>query len=96
MAMPIVLLVIFPFIVMMFKDLESLPLALKVAIYLIPFSHPTIAARALVFGDYLPVIGGMVYMGLFAATLVYITVRIFNTDKVLTARFSFGKRKRSI
>ncbi len=45
MAMPIVLLVVFPFIVMMFKDFGSLPLALKVAIYLIPFSHPTIAAR---------------------------------------------------
>ena len=96
MAMPMVLLVIFPFIVMMFKDVGSLPLALKVAIYLIPFSHPTIAARALVFRDYLPVIGGMIYMGLFAATLVYITVRIFNTDKILTARFSFGKRKKNI
>ena len=96
MAMPIVLLVIFPFIVMMFKDLGSLPLALKVAIYLIPFSHPTIAARALVFRDYLPVIAGIIYMGLFAATLIYITIRIFNADKVLTARFSFGKRKRDI
>jgi len=96
MAMPIVMLVMFPFIVMMFKDLGSLPLALKVAIYLIPFSHPTIAARALVFRDYLPVIGGMIYMGLFAAILIYITVRIFSADKVLTARFSFGKRKRNV
>jgi len=96
MGMPIVLLVIFPFFVLLFKDLGSLPLALKVVIYLNPFAHPTIAARALVFGDYLPVIGGMIYMALFAATLVYITVRIFNTDKILTARFSFGKRKRDI
>lgn len=96
MAMPIVMLVMFPFIVMMFKDVGSLPFALKVAIYLIPFSHPTIAARALVFRDYLPVIGGMIYMGLFAATLIYITVRIFSADKILTARFSFGKRKKNI
>ena len=96
MAMPIVLLVIFPFIVMMIKDVGSLPLPLKVAIYLIPFSHPTIAARALVFQDYLPVIGGMIYMGLFATTLIYITVRIFSADKILTARFSLGKRRRSV
>jgi ABC-2 type transport system permease protein len=96
MNMPIVLLVMFPFFVLMFKDLENLPLVLKVILYLIPFSHPTIAAKALIFHDYLPVIGGMAYMGLFAATLVYITVRIFNTDKILTARFSFRKRKRSV
>jgi len=96
MAMPMVLLVIFPFIVMMFKDVGSLPLALKVAIYLIPFSHPTIAARALVFRDYLPVIGGMIYMGLFAATLMYITVRLFSTDKILTARFSFKRLRKRV
>ncbi len=96
MTMPIVLLVVFPFIVMMFKDVGSLPLALKVAIYLIPFSHPTIAARALVFRDYLPVIGGMIYMGLFAATLMYITVRLFSTDKILTAHFSFRRIKKRV
>jgi len=96
MAMPIVLLVIFPFLVLLFKDLQSLPLALKVILYLIPFSHPTIAAKALIFHDYLPVIGGMAYMALFAAVAMYICVRIFNTDKILTARFSFRKRKRGI
>lgn len=96
MAMPIVLLVIFPFLVLLFKDLQNLPLALKVILYLIPFSHPTIAAKALIFHDYLPVIGGMAYMALFAAVAMYICVRIFNTDKILTARFSFRKRKRGI
>ena len=96
MNMPIVLLVMFPFFVLMFKDLENLPLVLKVILYLIPFSHPTIAAKALIFHDYLPVIGGMAYMALFAAVAMYICVRIFNTDKILTARFSFRKRKRGI
>ena len=93
MNMPIVLLVMFPFFVLMFKDIESLPLALKVILYLIPFSHPTIAAKALIFHNYLPVIGGMIYMAIFAAVTMYICVRIFNTDKILTARFSLRKLK---
>ncbi len=59
MNMPIVLLVMFPFFVLMIKDIGSLSLALRVILYLIPFSHPTIAAKALIFGNYLPVIGGM-------------------------------------
>jgi len=93
MGMAIVLLAVFPFFVLMIKDLESLPLALKLILYLIPFSHPTIATKALIFGNYLPVIGGMAYMGLFAAVAMYICVRIFSTDKILTARFSFRKRE---
>lgn len=96
MIMPIVLLTIFPFFILMFRDVESLPLALKIILYLIPFSHPTIAAKALPFRNYLPVIGGMVYMALFAAVLIYVAVRLFNTDKVLTARLSLRKIRRRV
>ena len=96
MNMPIVLLVMFPFFVLMFKDIESLPLALKVILYLIPFSHPTIAAKTLIFHNYLPVIGGMIYMASFAVAVIYVCVRIFNTDKVLTARFSFKRLRKRV
>lgn len=96
MNMPIVLLVMFPFFVSMFKDIGNLPLVLKIILYLIPFSHPTIAAKALIFHNYLPVIGGMIYMGVFAAVVMYICVRIFNTDKVLTARFSFKRLRKRV
>jgi len=96
MNMPIVLLVMFPFFVLMFKDIESLPLALKVILYLIPFSHPTIAAKTLIFHNYLPVIGGMIYMASFAVAVIYVCVRIFSTDKVLTARFSFKRLRKRV
>jgi len=96
MNLPIVLLVMFPFFVLMFKDVENLPLALKVILYLIPFSHPTIAAKTLIFHNYLPVIGGVAYMALFAVAAIYICARIFNTDKILTARFSFRRVKKRV
>lgn len=94
--MVIVLLAVFPFFVLMTKDIASFPLALRVILYLIPFSHPTITAEALIFGNYLPVIAGMAYMALFAAVAMYICVRIFSTDKILTARFSFRKRESGV
>jgi len=94
MGMPIVLLAMFPFFVLMFKDMGSLPLALKVILFLIPFSHPTIAVKALIFHNYLPVIGGMIYMAAFAAGLIYLAVRIFSTDRILTAHLSLRRLKR--
>ncbi len=94
MGMPIVLLVMLPFFVLMFKDIGSLPLALKVILFLIPFSHPTIAVKALIFHNYLPVIGGMIYMAAFAAGLIYLAVRILSTDRILTAHLSLRRRKK--
>ena len=44
MGMPIVLLIVFPFFALLFKNLGSLPFSLKLVIYLNPFAHPTIVA----------------------------------------------------
>lgn len=95
MNMPLVILVMIPFFLLMFKDISTLSLPLKILVYAIPFSHPIIASRALIFQNYFPVIGGMIYMAIFAGVAMFITIRIFNTDKVLTAKFSFKKRRKS-
>lgn len=94
MNMPIILLVMFPYLLLMFQDIETISLPLKIFLYAIPFSHPIIASKALVFHNYPIVIGGIIYMIVFAIITMYIAVRLFNTDKVLTARFSFKKQKK--
>ncbi len=87
MTYPIMLVAFIPFFLSMFKDIETLPLALKIIVYAIPFSHPMIASKSLIFHDYPTVLWGIGYMIIFTVITMWIAVRIFKTDKVLTAKF---------
>jgi len=91
MNMPIVLLAMIPYFLLMFQDIEMLSLPMKIFLYAIPFAHPIIASKALIFQNYPIVLGGIVYMIVFAAVTMYIVVWLFNTDRVLTAKFSLKK-----
>jgi len=94
MNMPIILLVMIPYFILAFKDIESLSWPMKIFLHAIPFAHPIIASRALIFDNYFAVFGGIIYMIIFATAIMYLAVRLFNTDKVLTAKFSIKIFKR--
>lgn len=83
-TMPISLLAIIPMFLTMFKDFSTLPTVLQVLLFAIPFSHPMMAMKELMFGNYAMVIGGIAYVAAFAAVMVAISVWIFNTDRLLT------------
>lgn len=89
---PITLLALIPMFIIMFKDFDTLPVALKGLLFAIPFSHPMMAPRALIFGDYLLVIGGIIYVSLFALVTISLAVWVFKTDRLLTG--STRKKKR--
>jgi ABC-2 type transport system permease protein len=103
-TMPITLLAIVPMFVTMFKDFNTLPTAVQVLIFAIPFTHPMMAMRELMFDNYVLVIAGIAYVAIFAIAMVAITVWIFKSDRLLTgsvkkkSRFgfmgglSFGRR----
>jgi ABC-2 type transport system permease protein len=91
---PLIFLAIIPFMLLMFSDFGSLQLPLKILIFAIPFSHPIIASRALLFNQNLLVAGGIVYLVAITCILLWITVRIFNTDRILTARVPTLKKRR--
>jgi ABC-2 type transport system permease protein len=93
-TVPVVMLAMFPMLLTMFKDFDTLPLALKIILFGIPFSHPMMAPRALLFGDYLMVIAGIIYVSIFALIMIAIVVWIFKTDKILTGTTSFKWMKR--
>ena len=93
MQFPIILLVMIPYFLLTFQSLETMPMGLKIFLYLIPFSHPFIASKVLIFNNYSIVIAGIIYLIIFAALTMYLAIRLFNTDKVLTAKASFGKLK---
>jgi ABC-2 type transport system permease protein len=89
----VVLPVFLPFILLAFAPIDILPLGLQIAIYALPFSYPTLAARALFTHDYAPIVLGVIYQLVFTAGVLFLAARMFTTEKVLTARLSLGKRK---
>ena len=84
-----------PSLALMYLDVNNLPLALKIVFYAIPYSHPIIASKAVVMGDYLTVVLGIVYVTAFTLVVMYIASRLFATEKILTAKLKVrGLRKR--
>jgi len=82
-------LLIIPALVLMYVDVNSLPLALKILLYVIPFSHPIIASKAVTMGDYLTAVFGIIYVTAFTLIMMYAASRLFATEKILTAKLKF-------
>jgi len=81
---PITMLALIPMFLTMFLDFDTLPLGMQIFTFAIPFSHPMLAPRALLFHDYLLVAGGIIYVAIFAIVTISIVVWIFKTDRLLT------------
>ena len=96
---PITMLALIPMFLTMFTDFDTLPPALQVLTFAIPFSHPMMAPKALMFHDYTLVAAGLIYVTVFAIITISIVVWIFKTDRLLTGSTSkwakiFSRRKR--
>jgi ABC-2 type transport system permease protein len=86
-------LIFLPAMALIYLDVNSLPLALKAVFYAIPYSHPILASKAVVTGDYGTVVFGIVYVAIFTVVIMYIASRLFATEKILTAKLRLGKGK---
>ncbi len=84
MTMPITFLALIPMFVLIFADFDTLPAAGQALVFAIPFSHPMIAMRSLMFGNSGIVIAGIVYEAIFASVTMFIAVSMFKKDIVLT------------
>jgi len=96
---PVTMLAMIPMFVTMFADFDTLPLVFKGLLFAIPFSHPMMASRALIFNDYVLVIGGIIYVLIFAIVTISIVVWVFKTDRLLTGstrakKLSYFKKRR--
>jgi ABC-2 type transport system permease protein len=85
-TVPVSVLALIPMFVIMFKDFDTLPAALQAVLFAVPFSHPMMAMRALLFDNYTFVLAGIAYVALFACAMIAVAVWIFKTDKLLTGR----------
>jgi ABC-2 type transport system permease protein len=87
-------LIFIPALALIYIDINTLPDVFKAIFYAIPYSHPIIASKAVVMGDYTTVIFGILYVTAFTIIIMYIASRLFATEKILTAKLRFGKNKK--
>jgi len=81
---PVTMMAIFPMLLTMFTDFETLPLALKALVFAIPFSHPMMASKALLFDNYTLVFAGIAYVTVFAIAIIAVVIWVFTTDRLIT------------
>ena len=83
-----------PAMIVMSVDPERLPETARMILYAIPFTHAFVGINRLIEGNYMAVVIGILYMLGFSAAFLYIAARSFKSEKILTARFRFFRKKR--
>lgn len=100
--MPIVILAIIPMFLTIFGSFGSYPAVIQAVMFAIPFSQPMMIMGNLMFGNTTLIIAGFVYLLAFALVTLYITVRLYKSDILLTGfirkkeskwNLSLGKKK---
>ncbi len=93
MIMPLIFLVMIPYFISLFADMNTLSLPAKILIMAIPFSHPFLTTQNLYLQNYGAIWAGILYMLVVFAVLVVLAARIFSTDKILTMKLKlkFGR-----
>lgn len=90
--MPLVFLVMIPYLLTIFTDLQSLSLPAKILIFAIPFSHPFMAVNNILLRNYQAIALGIIYMLAVFIILVATAARIFSTDRVLTMKLRWRRK----
>ena len=91
---PLMVIIMIPYFLTMFVDMNSLSPALKTLIYAIPFSYPFMAGPNIYLHNYSILIYGMIYQLIFFIVFVYIAAKIFSSDKIITLKLNFSKKKK--
>jgi ABC-2 type transport system permease protein len=92
-TLPISMLAMIPMFVTMFTDFNTLPGVLQAFLFAIPFTHPMIVMNNLMLGNTFMVWIGLGYLVLFALLMIFITVKIYNSDILLTGLVKKNKKK---
>ena len=91
--MPMIFLVMIPYFMSFFADPKTLSLPAKILLYAIPFSHPFLTTQNLLLENYSAVLYGILYMLVVFIVLIVIAARIFSTDRVLTMKLRFRRKR---
>ena len=92
-VLPISVLALIPMFITMFGSYGELPMILQVLLFIIPFTHPMVVMQNLMFGNMAMVFGGLAYLLVFAFAMIYVTVRLYKSDILLTGIILKKKNK---
>ena len=84
MTLPLSVMAMVPMFIIMFSSFQALPGMLQAVTFAIPFSHPMMVMQNLMFGETAIVVAGLIYLAAFAAVTMYITVRLYRSDILIT------------
>jgi ABC-2 type transport system permease protein len=90
---PMMVMLLIPYLLSMFIDINNASMAIKVIVYIIPFSHSFMASKNLMFNNNMIVLIGILYQFIVFVILIIIAARIFSTDRILTNKLSFKLKK---
>lgn len=90
---PLIIVIMVPYFLVMFVDLNGLPDAARTGVLALPFAHPFLAAPNLFLGNVSAVVGGIVYEAVWFAVLVVVAARIFGSDRLLTMRLNLARKR---
>lgn len=90
---PLMVLVMVPYLLTMFVDIRTASPVLRWMIYAIPFSHPFMAAPNLFLHEGWRVAAGAAYEAAWFLGFAVLAGRIFSSDKVLTMKLRFGRKR---
>ncbi|MDE5765058.1 MAG: ABC transporter permease [Ruminococcus sp.] len=93
MIMPLMFMAMIPYMISMFADINSLPIVVRLIVYAIPFTHTFSAIPNIMFGNTTILIIGLIYQIIVFAVCMFLAVKLFQSDKILTANLNFRKSK---
>ncbi|HTW91308.1 MAG TPA: ABC transporter permease [bacterium] len=93
-VMPLMMVVMIPYFLGMFINVEAASLPIKIVMYAIPFSYPFLMPKAMLFGDYGLVFIGFAYLAVFAAACIFTAARLFSSDRLLTMKLRWLRWRR--
>lgn len=94
MIMPMMFLAMIPYIISMLTDVNTLPMAVRILVYAIPFTHTFSSISNLMFGNTALFFGGLVYQIAVFAVCMFFALRIFKSDKIFTISLNLGQKSK--
>lgn len=90
---PLMILVMIPYFVTLFTDINLFSAPIRYLIYAIPFSHIFIAIPNILLQNNQLLLAGAIYMLVLFVVFVLIAAKIFSSDLILTMKLNFSKKK---
>ena len=94
MIMPRMFGAMIPYIISMIGDINALPIAARIFVYAIPFTHTFSAIPNLMFGNYTIFYIGLAYQAIVFVICMYLALRLFKSDKILTTSLNLGQKSK--